>query len=135
VDQLLESKKISVNFKKQAKLIDKKKYEEFINESDSITKKIDGLIDEMLGKEDKRQGITATKDPTNISYLNTASFYIRSLQDKPGKTEMNLLKNANVKIDKVVSDINSFYNTDWLEYRKKAENLKLSPFKDYKDLK
>jgi hypothetical protein len=45
------------------------------------------------------------------------------------------LENANYKIDKVISDINSFYKTEWLEYRKKVENLKLSPFKDYEELK
>jgi photosystem II stability/assembly factor-like uncharacterized protein len=135
VEQLKESKKIATNFKKQAKSIDKEKYEDLIKSSDSITKRIDGLVNKLLGKEDKRQGITATKDPTNISYLNTASYYIGSLQKKPGKTELKLLENANYKIDKVISDINSFYKTEWLEYRKKVENLKLSPFKDYEELK
>ena len=135
IEQLKESKKIAEGYKKQAKSIDKKKFEEFIKSSDSITKRIDSLIDNLLGKEDKRQGITASKDPTNISYLNTASFYIRSLQDKPGKTELTLLKNANDKIDDVVKAINSFYQSEWIVYRKKAESLELSPFKDYKELK
>ena len=88
----------------------------------------------MLGKEDKRQGITATKNPTNISYLNTANYYVRSLQEKPGKTEMQLVKNANDKIDMVIDDINKFFKTDWLAYRKLVENLKLSSFKDYEKL-
>jgi len=135
VEQLKESKKIVEAYKKQAKSIDKKKFEDFIKSSDSISKRIDGLIDELLGKEDKRQGITASKSPSNISYLNTASFYVRSLQDKPGKTEMTLIKNANDKIDKVILNINSFYKSEWPDYRKQAEGLNLSPFKDYKELK
>lgn len=135
IEQLKESKKIAEDYKKQAKSIDKKKFEEFIKSSDSITKTIDSLIDNLLGKEDKRQGITASKDPTNISYLNTANFYIRSLQDKPGKTELVLLKNANDKIDDVVKEINSFYQSEWIAFRKEAESLKLSPFKDYDELK
>ncbi len=135
VEQLKESKKITETYKKQAKSVDKKKFKDFIKSSDSISKQIDGLIDELLGKEDKRQGITATKDPTNISYLNTASYYIRSLQSKPGKTELTLLKNANDKIDKVIFNINSFYKKEWLNYRNEAEGLNLSPFKDYKELK
>lgn len=134
VKQLNESKKVAENYKKQAKEIDKELHKDFIKKSDSIIKKIDGLIDNMLGKEDKRQGITATKNPTNISYLNTANYYVRSLQEKPGKTEMQLVKNANDKIDVVIDDINKFFKTDWLAYRKLVENLKLSSFKDYEKL-
>jgi hypothetical protein len=135
VDQLLRSKKIVETNKKQAEEIDKKKYKDFIKENDTILKRINGLIDEMLGKEDKRQGITATKNPTAISYLYTASRYVGSLQDKPGKTETQLISNANTKIDKVIEDINKFYSTVWPAYRKLVENLKISPFKDYKKLK
>lgn len=134
VDQLLKSKKIVESNKKQANEIDKEKYKDFIKENDTILKTINGLIDKMLGKEDKRQGITATKDPTAISYLYTANRYVSSLQENPGKTELKLISNANIKIDKVINDINIFYNTDWPEYRKKAENLKLSPFKSYSKL-
>lgn len=134
VDQLNESKKIAENYKKQAKDIDKKQYEEFIKSSDSIIKQINGLVDNMLGKEDKRQGITASKSPANISYLNTANYYVRSLQSMPGKTEEQLINNAYGKIDAVILDINKFYKSDWINYRKKAEGLQLSPFKDYKEL-
>ncbi|MDH3323008.1 MAG: hypothetical protein OEM04_08465, partial [Flavobacteriaceae bacterium] len=131
VEQLKASKKIAENYKKQASDIDKIQYEALIKSSDSIIKKIDGLIDDMLGKEDKRQGITATEKPSNISYLYTANSYVGSLQNKPGKTEMQLIKNANMKVDKVILDINQFYQTDWLEYRKLVEGLNVSPFKDY----
>ncbi|RLD76264.1 MAG: hypothetical protein DRJ07_16640, partial [Bacteroidetes bacterium] len=134
VDQLLKSKKIVEINKKQAKEIDKEKYKDFIKENDTILKKINGLTDEMLGKEDKRQGITATKDPTAISYLHTANRYVSSLQKKPGKTELKLISNANMKIDKVIDDINGFYKSDWPAYRKLVEDQKLSPFVNYKTL-
>ncbi|MEN8187500.1 MAG: hypothetical protein ABFR05_10270 [Bacteroidota bacterium] len=131
IEQLKGSKKIAENYKKQAKDIDKEQYAEFIKSSDSIIKQINGLIDNMLGKEDKRQGITAPKTPSNISYLNTATYYVNSLQSLPGKTETQLVNNAYAKIDEVILDINEFYKTDWLTYRKQAESIKLSPFKDY----
>jgi len=134
IEQLKSSKKIAINYKKRAKEIDKKTYETLIKSSDSIIKKIDGLIDDMLGKEDKRQGITATKNPTNISYLYIANRYVGSLREKPGKTEMQLIKNANIKVDKVIAAINNFYKSDWLSYRKEVESLKLSSFKDYEAL-
>jgi len=134
IEQLKASKKIAANYKKQASEIDKELYKEFIKSSDSIIKKMDGLIDKMLGKEDKRQGITATKNPSNISYLNTANWYINALQEKPGITEKQLVKNANSKVDKVILNINQFYKTDWISYRKLVEGLKLSSFKDYEEL-
>jgi len=88
----------------------------------------------MLGKEDKRQGITATKDPTAISYLYTANRYVGNLQEKPGKTELQLISNANTKIDKVIEDINKFYKKEWPAYRKLVEDQKLTPFVNYKTL-
>jgi len=135
LEQLHDSKKIVNSYKKQTTDIDKKKYEDIIKASDSISKKMDGLIDQMLGKEDKRQGITATEKPSNISYLYTANYYVRSLQEAPGKTEKDLVKNANSKVDTVVQDINQFYKTDWVNYRKLVEGLQLSPFKEVEELK
>jgi len=134
IEQLKESKEIAQNIKKQVSKIDKNKFDVLIKSSDSIVKKIDGLIDDLLGKVDKRQGITSTKEPTTISYLYTASSYVNALQEKPGKTEKQLVNNANIKIDEVITDINTFYKKDWLAYRKSVENLNLSPFKEYHKL-
>ena len=47
---------------------------------------------------------------------------------------MLLVKNAIDIIDVVIDDINKFFKTDWLAYRKLVENLKLSSFKDYEKL-
>ena len=98
-------------------------------------KKIEGLLDGMLGKEDKRQGITATEFPSTISYLYTARGYVNNLLQKPGSTEFTLVKNADEKVSAVISKINAFYKTDWINYQKAVENLKLSPFKAVEELK
>ncbi len=135
IKQVLESKKIVTNYKKQLQENKEEKYKDLIKSHDSILKSLDNLVDDMLGKEDKRQGITATKDPSTISYLYLANQYISSLQSEPGKTEQTLLNNANAKIDAVIAKINAFFKTDWLTYKAKVENLKLSPFKEIKDLK
>jgi hypothetical protein len=134
-ERLKDSKTIVDNIKKQASKVDKETYKDLIKSSDSINKIIDGLIDDMLGKEDKRQGITATKVPSTISYLNDAISYVSSLRSEPGATELRLIENANTKIDPVMMKINDFYQTEWSDYRKLVENAKLSLFKDYKPLK
>jgi hypothetical protein len=135
VERLKASKTIVNNIKSRASKIDKESYKDLIKSSDSISKRIDGLIDEMLGKEDKRQGITASKDPTALSYLNKAMYYVGSLQSEPGSTEMRLIKNANSKLDPIIEEINNFYQIEWLNYRSLVENVKLSMFKDYETLK
>lgn len=134
--RLLESKEIVEDFQKRIKAFDKKeKHKELLNAHTEILKDINGLLDQMLGKVDKRQGITATEFPSNISYLYNARKYVNSLLQKPGKTETTLVENANTKVSAVISNINTFYKTKWVDYQKSVENLNLSPFKEVKELK
>ena len=96
---------------------------------------MNGFIDEMLGKEDKRQGITDRKDPSAISYLNSARSYVSSLRTEPGATELKLIENADAKLDPIIAKINAFYKTQWPAYREMVEKADLSLFKDYETLK
>ncbi|MDP3314355.1 hypothetical protein [Lutibacter sp.] len=134
--QLLESKEIVEDYKKRLKAQDEKeKLKDLIKSHDELIKKIDGLLDDMLGKEDERQGITDTEFPSTVSYLFTARRYVGSLMQLPGKTEYKLIENANAKVGAVIEKINEFYKTDWVNYRKSVENLQLSKFKEIEELK
>ncbi len=134
--RLLRSREIIENYQKRIKAQHKKeKFKELLAEHTKMLKEINGLLNDMLGKEDKRQGITATEFPSTISYLYLAKGYVNSLLQKPGKTEITLVKNANKKVGTIVSKINTFYETDWVNYQKSVENLKLSPFKKLSELK
>ena len=135
VEQLKASNKIAKDLKIQAQNIDKTKYEELIKSCDSIQKSVNLLIDDVLGKEDKRQGITSPKTPSNISYLNTAISYVDALTRAPGETERQLISKADAKIDTVIQKINEFYTTEWPEFRAMAEKREMSLFKDYETLK
>ncbi len=134
--RLLESKEIVEDYKKRIK--DKseiKNQKELLKTQDKTLNSINGLLDDMLGKEDKRQGITATEFPSTVSYLFSARRYIGSLLQKPGKTELTLIKNADEKVSAVISKINKFYKTDWVSYQTLVEQLDLSPFKKIEELK
>ena len=135
IEQLKESKKIADAYKKQLKEQKGDQYKDAIKATDSITKSIGKLIDVMIGKEDKRQGITRNPDPTPLTYLFTARRYVGSLLQTPGKTEKDAIKNANEKVDAAMKPINEFYKTNWPNYRQQIEELNLSLFKDYKELK
>ena len=134
--RLLKSKEIVNDYKKRIKAkTNIKNQKELLKSQDEVIKNIDRLLDDMLGKEDKRQGITATEFPSTVSYLFLARRYTSSLLQKPGATELTLVKNADEKVSAVIIKINEFYKTDWVDYQKSVENLDLSPFKEIKELK
>jgi len=134
--ELLKSKAIVEDYQKRIKDKDDKEiYENELKYQEETLKKINGLLDDMLGKEDKRQGITATAFPSTASYLYTARRYVGSLLQKPGATENNLVKNADLKVSAVISKINAFYKIDWVNYKKSVEKLELSPFEEVEELK
>jgi len=135
VEQLKASKKTVEDYKKQLKTKKDKQYKDIIKESDSVIKSINKLIDGVIGKEDKRQGITRNPEPTPLTFLFTARRYVSSLLREPGKTEKQLVKNASEKVNKEIDKINAFYKTEWPDYKKKIQALNLSLFKDYKELK
>ncbi|MDV7186768.1 hypothetical protein R3X25_05690 [Lutibacter sp. TH_r2] len=135
MQHLITSKEIVKDYEKRIKAEKNDKLKDVLASHKEILKKINDLMDDMLGKEDKRQGITATEFPSNISYLFLASRYIRGLQQKPGSTETTLVKNANKKVGDVISKINEFYKTEWVAYQNSVESLNLSPFKEVKELK
>ncbi len=129
--QLAESKKIVKDYQQQLKAQNNnKQYDSLLTTQTTIIKKIDGLLDDVLGKKDDRQGITATEFPSTISYLYKAGYYVRALQQSPGKTEKTMLNNADKKIATVIAKINEFYATDWTAYQQQMEAVKLSPFKE-----
>jgi hypothetical protein len=135
VKQLVESKSIAQAYKKQLKIAKNDQNKDAVKATDSIIKSIDRLIDAMIGKEDKRQGITRNPKPTPVSYLFTARRYVGSLLQEPGKTEKQLIKNAFEKVNPVLDKINSFYRSTWVEYRNQIKALKLDLFKDFKEVK
>lgn len=134
--RLIASKEIVEDYQKRIKDIDKNnKFKDLLENHKTIIKKIDGLLDDLLGKEDERQGITDTEFPSTISYLYTARSYVNSLQQIPGITETTLINNADTKVREVISKINEFYKTDWNTYENSVKDLKLSPFSDLEEFK
>ncbi|MCB0485831.1 MAG: hypothetical protein KDC47_06520 [Flavobacteriaceae bacterium] len=135
MEQLNESKKVAEQYKKILKEHKDEKYKNALKQSDSIIKSIDKLVDMMIGKEDKRQGITRNPTPTSVTLLFTARGYVNSLLQEPGKTEQQLVENGFKEVDNAIEKINTFFINEWPAYQKNIETLNLSLFKDVETLK
>jgi hypothetical protein len=109
-------------------------YKQATEKTKVVKDSINALFDYILGKEDKRQGIVSQKDPTPVSYIGNASFYIGSSLEPISATDQRVLKFAQDEIAKVVARVNKFYETTWTDYRTTMEKVVISPFKDYKPL-
>ncbi len=133
--RLLDSKDIVDEYIKKMKDKDQEEYKELIDESKAVKDSINTLIDSILGKEDDRQGIVRSPDPTPMTYHNRAFRYLNSRLELPGETERRLMEQARNKISPVIEQINQFFNTQWQDYREKVIDLDLSSFKDYEPLK
>jgi hypothetical protein len=133
--RLLASKEIVEDYQKRIIALKTDKFEDLLKNHKEIITKINGLLDDLLGKEDDRQGITDTEFPSTISYLYTARSYVNSLQQLPGLTETTLIKIADEKVEEVISKINEFYKSDWISYKDSVKDLKLSPFTDIEEFK
>ena len=135
VKQLVVSKEVAEQFQKDLKKLDEKKYKEQIDASKKIAKQIDTIMTLYLGKEDKRQGITLDTTMTVMERIWTARGYVGSRKKGMTDTEKQLIQFAKEELESALIKTNSFFSTDWSDYKTKMENLKLSPFKETKVFK
>ena len=135
VKQLVESKTIAENYKKDLTKLDKEKYKEDIKSSKTIVKSINRLLDKYLGKVDKRQGITRSPEVTPLLRLRTASGYINGSQNGLTTTETTLIKQAEDALDTLFSETNDFFEKDWKSYKANMTAIKTNPFKEIKTFK
>ncbi|WP_440881917.1 WD40/YVTN/BNR-like repeat-containing protein [Tenacibaculum sp. C7A-26P2] len=132
VNQLNESRKITVDYENKLAKEKDKKYENLISDSKSILKKIDTLLIFYIGKVDKRQGITRNQNISIYQRLNMANRYIESRPGNQTKTESQLIDQLEDSLDKAIQKTNNFFSKEWNKYKLKIEKITISPFKKTK---
>ena len=96
---------------------------------------VNAVFDYILGKEDKRQGITMSETPSRYSYVGTASAYVGRSKETISETDRRVVKHAEDKVAEIVKRVNAFYAGAWSDYKATMEKANLSPFKAYEPLK
>ena len=137
VSQLVDRRELADDFEKRLKELkklnaaDEANYDSLIKDTKAIKDSIDILLDNFLGKEDERQGIVRSPDPSIMSYLYTARNYINSAVGAPGATEQRLLDHADSKLKPALSKVNNFFENQWQRYQQTIQQQKLIFFKPY----
>jgi len=134
-ERLRESRDIAEEYEKKMKEAKRDDLKDAENKTKAVKDSINAIMDFILGKEDKRQGIVRQRDPTPVSYIGTAQAYIRSSYDPVGATDQRVFAQAEAQIATVVERVNRFFEKQWPDYRSAMEKVTLSPFKSYEPLK
>ncbi len=130
-DRLREAKEITEEFEQKIRSSKRTDLKEAADKTKAVKDSVNALFDFILGKEDNRQGIVRSAEPSPVSYIQTAAGYIMRSRDPISETDRRVYKHAEVKIDAAVRKVNYFFDNTWKEYRTLMEKIQLSPFKDY----
>lgn len=130
VKQLVESKNIATKLAADLKKIDAESNKELIDSTKEISKSIDKLIAEFIGKVDKRQGITRNPEVTVMQRLSLANAYVRSRKSGVNDNELRLINFAKHSLNANLEKVNSFFASEWSTFREQFDVSKLSPFKE-----
>ena len=135
VKQLAESKKIVSKFLDRLTEKNKGGYAENIEKCNEIAEEIDTVLALYFGKEDTRQGITNTPEVSVIDRYRTASYYIGTRQNGMTETEHILLKQAKEALSEALKSTNLFFETEWVDFKLKMENIEFTDFETIKTFK
>jgi len=135
MDRLRESKEIADEYEKKMKDAMRDDLKDPTDKTKMVKDSINAIMDYIVGKEDKRQGIIRSPTPTPVSFIFTAQRYIATSKDPVSATDQRVLKQAQEEITKLADRVNKFYDKTWPEYRAVMEKVSLSPFKNYEPLK
>jgi hypothetical protein len=135
MERLRESKEIAEEYEKKMKDSKRTDLKEALDRTKVIKDSINAIMDYIVGKEDKRQGIIRQPNPTPVSYIFVANRYITSSKDPINATDERVFKQAQEQIDMVLHRVNTFYEKTWPGYREAMERVSISPFKNYEPLK
>ncbi len=134
-DRLRESKELTEDFEKRLKDAKKPELKAAADKTKAMKDSVNAVFDFILGSEDKRQGITMSKELSRYSYVQTAGQYVSRSREPIGETDQRVIKHAVEKMEEIANRVNKFYSTAWPEYKALMEKVDLSPFKTYEPLK
>ncbi|MFT7198012.1 MAG: photosystem II stability/assembly factor-like uncharacterized protein [Marinoscillum sp.] len=128
-EQIKEKLKITNELTDRMKAKDEKKFEEELKLVKASQDSLNALLDLYVGKEDKRQGITADQTIHVNYFYGNAYFYLSNGMGVPTKTEDELVQKFQEVMEAANEKTDNYLLGDWETFRSQMINLDLSPFK------
>ncbi|MFM8743165.1 MAG: hypothetical protein ACKODM_07565, partial [Cytophagales bacterium] len=135
MERLRESKEIADEYEKKIKESKRTDLKDATDKIKIMKDSINNIMDYIVGKEDKRQGIVRSPSPTPMSYVGVAQFFINSSKDPISSTDQRVAKQAEEQVAKVIERVNTFFEKSWPEFKTAMEKVIISPFKNYEPIK
>ncbi|MEM9338757.1 MAG: hypothetical protein AAGA66_08525 [Bacteroidota bacterium] len=135
VKRLKESIKVVTERQAMMKSKDKEQFKDQMKQSKATIDKLNSMLDLFLGKKDERQGITRRNLSSVATHYGTASRYVSNALHAPGQTEKELIEKFEDELNKALGVVNNYYKNEWPKVKATLEELDLSPFKDYEEIK
>jgi photosystem II stability/assembly factor-like uncharacterized protein len=134
VKRLKESTSVVEDFEKKIKDLKRADLKDAETKTKAMKDSLTNVMDYIFGKEDKRQGLTRSND-SRLSFIGRASGFISSATGPINETDRRVFTQAEGKINEILNRVNSFYDSQWKNYRSEMEKVNMSLFKDYQPLK
>ncbi len=124
---------------KTIKLVDdalKEREDDQANQVKKAGKAVNDSIKTIMDKINQKevQGLVENPDLL-ISKLSNAYDYLTSSWKVPGENTKLAIKLAENNLQKVVDDVNNFFETEWKGYREKVKNANIRFFESYEPIK
>lgn len=101
----------------------------------SITEKVKGLRELMMGKKQEKQGYGTVPVITPIAVIRNAGMLVIGKTTMPGQQEEAAIDAAIVAANQVAEKANTFFANDWAAFRKLVEATPIKKFKDVETIK
>ncbi len=132
--RLKESKAVLSKVSEQVRGKKEEDLKELARTTKAVQDSINVIWEFIMGKEEKKQGISDSSEPTAVMRLFIASRFIQSRPGGPTATEERLMEQADTVIRKAIDMTNAFYRDVWPDYREKVENTDFKWFRDYEPI-
>jgi hypothetical protein len=130
-DRLTEANEITEKLLNQVKDSEGKEIEDLRKQIKAVQDTIKAKKELIVAKSLEKQGYGRPYSMTALTKAQELMMYLGNRQSSPAKTESIILEQFDGLTRESIAKINVFFASNWLDFRKKVESMKLNMFKDY----
>lgn len=130
-DRLTEANDITEKLLNQVKDSEGKEIEDFKKQIKAVQDTIKAKRELIVARPLEKQGYGRPNSVTALTKAQELMMYLGNRQSSPSKTESIILEQFDGLTRESIVKINAFFASNWLDFRKKVESMKLNMFKDY----